>query len=86
MVIEKKKVQGYKELLVWQKGLQLAKEIYRITQTFPNEKRFGLVSQMRRAAVSIPPTLPRGRRATRRRSSSSLCRTRKARCRKWTRS
>ena len=37
MVIEKKKVQGYKDLLVWQKGIQLAKEIYRIPQTFPSE-------------------------------------------------
>jgi four helix bundle protein len=60
MAIEKKKVQGYKDLLVWQKGIQLAKEIYRITQAFPNEEKFGLVSQMRRAAVSIPSNLAEG--------------------------
>ncbi len=60
MVVEKQKVQGYKDLLVWQKGIQLAKEIYRITQTFPNEEKFGLVSQMRRAAVSIPSNVAEG--------------------------
>jgi four helix bundle protein len=38
----------------------LAKELYRITQTFPHEEKFGLVSQMRRAAVSIPSNLAEG--------------------------
>ncbi len=60
MVVEKAKVQGYKDLLVWQKGIQLAKEIYRITRAFPNEEKFGLVSQMRRAAVSIPSNIAEG--------------------------
>ena len=83
MVIEKEKVRGYKDLLVWQKGIQLAKEIYRLTQTFPNEEKFGFVSQMRRAAVSIP-TLRRDRPATRGTSSCSLYPTRKAQWRSWT--
>jgi four helix bundle protein len=60
MVVEKEKVRGYKDLLVWQKGIQLAKEIYRITQTFPNEEKFGLVSQRRRTAVSIPSNIAEG--------------------------
>ena len=60
MVIDRKKVEGYKDLLVWQKGIQLAKEVYRITQTFPNAEKFGLVSQMRRAAVSIPSNIAEG--------------------------
>jgi four helix bundle protein len=60
MVTEKEKVQGFKDLLVWQKGIQLAKEIYRLTHAFPKEEKFGLVSQMRRAAVSIPSNIAEG--------------------------
>ena len=52
--------QNYKDLLVWQKGIVLAKGIYRLTQDFPAEEKFGLVAQMRRAAVSIPSNLAEG--------------------------
>lgn len=52
--------QNYKDLLVWQKGIALAKAIYRLTQSFPVEEKFGLVAQMRRAAVSIPSNLAEG--------------------------
>jgi four helix bundle protein len=52
--------QNYKDLLVWQKGIVLAKDIYRLTQNFPAEEKFGLVAQMRRAAVSIPSNLAEG--------------------------
>jgi four helix bundle protein len=52
--------QNYKDLLVWQKGIVLAKGIYRLTQNFPAEEKFGLVAQMRRAAVSIPSNLAEG--------------------------
>lgn len=55
-----KKPRGYKDLLVWQKGMDLAKELYKATQTFPVEERFGLISQMRRAAVSIPSNIAEG--------------------------
>ena len=51
---------GYRELVVWQKGIELAKRIYRVTQSFPNEEKFGLVSQMRRAAVSVPSNIAEG--------------------------
>jgi four helix bundle protein len=51
---------GYHELLVWQKGIQLAKRIYEITRRFPSEEKFGLVSQMRRAAVSVPSNIAEG--------------------------
>src|SRR3954453_16003634 len=55
-----KEPQNYKDLVVWQKGITLAKEIYRLTARFPGEEKFGLVSQMRRAAVSIPSNLAEG--------------------------
>jgi four helix bundle protein len=52
--------QSYKDLLVWQKGIELAKKIYGLTARFPAEEKFGLVSQMRRAAVSIPSNIAEG--------------------------
>jgi four helix bundle protein len=55
-----KKTQSYKDLVVWQKGIALAKLIYTITAKFPAEEKFGLVSQMRRAAVSIPSNIAEG--------------------------
>ena len=54
------KIRSYKELLVWQKGLSLVKLVYKVTKEFPADERFGLVSQMRRASVSIPSNLAEG--------------------------
>jgi|SRR5690242_11750795 len=51
---------SYKDLLVWKKGIELAKLIYQLTKNYPSEEKFGLVSQMRRAAVSIPSNLAEG--------------------------
>ena len=51
---------GYKDLLVWQKGIELVKETYKLTKSFPNDEKFGSVSQMRRAAVSIPSNIAEG--------------------------
>jgi four helix bundle protein len=51
---------NYKNLFVWQKGIVLAKLIYELTQNFPSEEKFGLVAQMRRAAVSIPSNVAEG--------------------------
>ena len=53
-------IQSYKDLLVWQKGISLAKMIYELTRPYPAEEKFGLVSQMRRAAVSIPSNIAEG--------------------------
>ena len=50
----------HKNLDVWNKSMQLTEEIYRITRSFPREEVFGLVSQMRRAAVSIPSNIAEG--------------------------
>jgi four helix bundle protein len=54
------KPQNYKDLVVWQKGIQLAKLVYELTRKFPSEEKFGLVSQMRRAAVSILSNIAEG--------------------------
>ena len=51
---------SYRDLEVWQKAMALAKNIYRATVDFPSEERFGLVNQMRRAAVSIPSNIAEG--------------------------
>ena len=51
---------GYRDLVVWQKSLDLAKEIYILTKHLPADEKFGLVSQMRRAAVSIPSNIAEG--------------------------
>src|SRR4051794_29801089 len=55
-----KKTQSYKDLIVWQKSIALAKLVYQLTSKFPNEEKFGLVAQMRRAAVSIPSNIAEG--------------------------
>ncbi len=55
---------SYRDLEVWQKAMALAQEIYRGTARFPSDEKFGLVSQMRRAAVSIPSNLAEGHART----------------------
>ena len=51
---------SYKDLVVWQKGIPLAKLVYQLTKNFPSEEKFGLVAQMRRAAVSVPSNVAEG--------------------------
>ncbi|MGA2673687.1 MAG: four helix bundle protein [Terracidiphilus sp.] len=53
-------VQSFRELLVWQRALQLTISIYRLTQGFPREEIYGLTSQIRRAAVSVPSNIAEG--------------------------
>lgn len=50
----------YSDLVVWQKAMDLTTAIYTITATFPNDERFGLTSQTRRAAVSVPANIAEG--------------------------
>ena len=50
----------YKNLEVWKKSIELVKEVYVITKSYPNDEKFGIVSQMRRAAVSIPSNIAEG--------------------------
>ena len=54
-------VQSYRDLIVWQKSVELVLEIYRATQDFPKAETYGLVSQLRRAAVSVPSNIAEGR-------------------------
>lgn len=51
---------SYKDLIVWQKGIALAKLVYQLTKNFPSEEKFGLVAQMRRAAISVPSNIAEG--------------------------
>jgi four helix bundle protein len=51
---------SYKDLLVWQKGIALAKLVYQLTKNFPSEEKFGLVAQIRRAAISVPSNIAEG--------------------------
>jgi carbamoyl-phosphate synthase large subunit len=55
-----KKITHYKDLLVWQKSMLLAREIYKLTAFFPADERYGLTSQMRRSAVSVPSNIAEG--------------------------
>jgi four helix bundle protein len=59
-MIRPEKINSYRDLLVRQKGMALAKQVYRLTHSFPLEERFGLVTQMRRAAVSVPSNIAEG--------------------------
>jgi len=53
-------VQSYRDLVVWNKAMELVTEIYRVSQSFPKEELFGLMSQIRRAAVSVPSNIAEG--------------------------
>ena len=50
----------YRDLLVWQKSMALVTEIYRLSKSFPKDETYGLTSQMRRCAVSIPSNMAEG--------------------------
>jgi len=59
------KVEGrrnsYRDLIIWQKSMHLVKEIYLLSKTFPKEELYGLTSQIRRCAISIPSNIAEGR-------------------------
>ena len=54
------KVKSYKDLNVWQKGLEIVEKIYNLTKTFPRYEVYGIASQMQRSAISIPSNIAEG--------------------------
>ncbi|HBI16572.1 MAG: S23 ribosomal protein family protein [Candidatus Moranbacteria bacterium GW2011_GWF2_34_56] len=53
---------SYKDLIVWQRSMELVTEIYKLTYKFPKEEIYGIISQMKRCAISIPSNIAEGRR------------------------
>jgi len=53
-------MKNYKELTIWRKGIELVKAIYVLSKEFPSDERFGMISQLTRAAVSIPANIAEG--------------------------
>lgn len=60
-MVDIKPIHSYRDLIVWQRAIQLVLVIYQITEKFPKEEIYGLPSQMRRSAVSIPSNIAEGR-------------------------
>lgn len=54
-------IRSYRDLKVWQKSMDLTVRTYEVTKGFPSEERYGLTSQMRRAAASVPANIAEGR-------------------------
>jgi four helix bundle protein len=58
--MEKRVIKSYKDLEIWRKGILLSMEIYSLTSSFPVNEQYGLTSQVRRAATSIPANIAEG--------------------------
>jgi four helix bundle protein len=54
------RARSYRDLIVWQKSMTLAKAVYYLSASWPSDEQFGLISQVRRAAVSVPANLAEG--------------------------
>ena len=55
------KIYSYKDLIIWQKAMDLVVNVYELTEKFPRSELYGLISQIRRASVSIPSNIAEGR-------------------------
>ncbi|WP_395060946.1 four helix bundle protein [Flavobacterium sp.] len=53
-------VKSYKELLIWQKGIRIVIQVYKLTQSFPKDEIYALTSQLKRASVSVPSNIAEG--------------------------
>lgn len=58
--MDKKRIQDYRDLTVWQVGMEVTTEVYNLTKAFPVDEKYGLTSQLRRAASSIPANIAEG--------------------------
>ena len=54
------KIKNFKDLRIWQAGIEFVEEVYKITKVFPKEEVYGIVSQMRRSSISIPSNIAEG--------------------------
>jgi len=54
------KIKNFRDLEIWQKGIEIVKRIYKVTEKFPKQETYGLASQMQRAAVSVPSNIAEG--------------------------
>lgn len=59
---------SFRDLKVWQCAMTLVEDVYHVTTTFPFQERFGLTSQLRRAAVSVPSDIGEGKRRKRKKA------------------
>jgi four helix bundle protein len=59
-MVDGERIQSYRDLKVWNIAVELTLEVYRITESFPSSERFGLTSQLRRAAVSVASNIAEG--------------------------
>ena len=60
MQTESKPARSFRELVVWRRSIQLAASVYRLTKMFPKDEMYGLTSQIRRSAVSVPSNIAEG--------------------------
>ena len=56
----KNDIKSFRDLIIWQKGITLVKDVYKETQDFPKEELYGLTNQIRRSAISIPSNISEG--------------------------
>jgi len=72
-----RQLRNYKDLIVWQKAMDLVSDVYRVTANFPREEVYGLTNQLRRSAVSVPSNIAEGQgRATKGEFIQFLCHSR----------
>jgi four helix bundle protein len=64
-------IKSFRDLTVWQQGMQLVEDVYQLSRVLPRDERFGLAMQMRRTAISIPSNVAEGFRRWRRQAYSN---------------